>query len=369
MLTRIKIENYRGFRSYELGGLTTVNLLVGKNNSGKTALLEGIDLAASGGDPWVLVTVADRRGEAVAASREGAMYLDLSHFFHGRDVKPGSRFSIVPSDGATRAVVSVVPLDEVERQAGLDGVFPERPAYSLSIEGWRPDSKGGGWLPLSIKGALMVDASFPRRQLIGEPRRKGGRPSVFLTPDSAEPESLGQMWDQVLRNKQEEQVRAAMQILEPNLEDIVFQTAPVHYRPYDRPLGRAGVLISFRGDQLRVPLGSLGDGMRRLLALSICLSHAKGGYLLIDEIDTGLHYSIMAKMWELVVRTARDSGTQVFATTHSADCVRGLGVLCKASPGLQQDVAAHKIDPELAEAVSFSGAEVVQTLEQDIEIR
>ena len=370
MLTRIKIENYRGFRSYELGGLTTVNLLVGKNNSGKTALLEGIHLAASGGDPWVLVRTADRRGEAVAASREGATNLDLSHFFHGHDIKPGSSFSIVPSGGAPRAVVSVVALDEVEGQAGpFDGVLPARPAYSLSIEGW-PDWKGGGRpFALSEEGGLLVDLSYPPRRQVGESRREGP-PILFISPDSAEPDALGLMWNQVLRNKQEEQVRGAMRILEPELEDIVFQTGAVHFRPYDRPfVGRSGVLVSFAGDQRRLPLGSLGDGMRRLLALSISLSHAKGGYLLIDEIDTGLHYSIMAKMWELVVRTAKQANTQVFATTHSADCVRGLGVLCKASPELQQDVAAHKIDRELAEAVSFTGADVLQALEHDIEIR
>ena len=56
--------------------------------------------------------------------------------------------------------------------------------------------------------------------------------------------------------------------------------------------------------------------MRRLLALAISLIQAKGGYLIVDEIDTGFHYSIMARMWELVVRTAQDSNIQVFAATH-----------------------------------------------------
>lgn len=109
--------------------------------------------------------------------------------------------------------------------------------------------------------------------------------------------------------------------------------------------------------------------MRRLLALSISLIHAKDGVLIIDEIDTGFHFSIMAKMWELVVRTAKDSNIQVFATTHSADCVKGLGLLCKASPDLQDDVSAHKVERNLESNVPFTGAEVLKAVEQDIEIR
>jgi hypothetical protein len=113
----------------------------------------------------------------------------------------------------------------------------------------------------------------------------------------------------------------------------------------------------------------MGDGMRRLLALSISLIHTNKGYLLIDEIDTGLHYSIMAKMWELVVRTAKDSNIQVFATTHSADCVRGLGVLCKTFPELRAVVSAQKIVSDLEQSVTLTGSEVVNALEHEIEIR
>ena len=179
------------------------------------------------------------------------------------------------------------------------------------------------------------------------------------------------MWNKVLQDKREGEIRKAMQILEPKLEDIVFQTGePGYWRPSGRSYGaRSGILASFTGDKRRVPLGSLGDGMRRMLALSVSLTNAQGGYLLHDEIDTGFHYSIMAKMWELVVRTAIVSGTQVFATTHSADCVRGLGVLCHQFPELRDAVSAHKIDQSLDRSIPFTGAEVLNAVEQNIEIR
>jgi hypothetical protein len=366
MLTRIKIENYRGFRSYRLEGLTAVNLLVGKNNSGKTALLESVHLLASGGDPTVLVNAASRRGEVIAGGREEPPLLDISHFFYGHEISPSSRFSLSGDNALPAVTVTAVPLGDVEPHPELfEDLRTGRPAFAMKIQGGRLGSKGGRPLILSEAGVLLVDPRRPLRRYLGEERREEP-PIVFITPDSVAPESLGVMWNQVLRDKQEGEVRTAMQILEPHLEDIVFQTAEPMYRSY---AGRSGVLVSFEGDQRRVPLGSTGDGMRRLLALSISLIHAKGGYLFIDEIDTGFHYSIMAKMWELVVRTAKESNIQVFATTHSSDCVRGLGILCKRSPELQQEVSAHKIERNLDNDVPFTGADVLNAVEQDIEIR
>lgn len=371
MLRQVKVKNYRGFRSYRLDDLTTVNLLVGKNNSGKTALLESIHFLVSGGDPMVLVNTASRRGEAVPGGREDSL-LDVSHFFHGHDIRPGSLFSVAGDDGLTPVTVQAVPLADVEPEPGLfEDMRTGRAALALKFEDWRPGSKEAKplTLPLSEEGALLIDPRRSPRRYFGEERREGP-PIVFIAPDSAGPESLGLMWNQVLRDKREGEVRKAMQILEPGLEDIVFQTGEFMYRPYDRfYTSRAGILASFAGDPRRVPLGSTGDGMRRLLALSISLIHAKGGYLFVDEIDTGFHYSVMAKMWELVVRTAQESNTQVFATTHSADCVRGLGILCKRSRDLGAAVSAHKIERDHGQDVAFAGDDVVNAVEQDIEIR
>lgn len=369
MLTRVTIENYRGFRSYRLDGLTAVNLLVGKNNCGKTALLESIHFLASAGDPAVLVAAAGRRGEVVATSREEPAFLDVSHFFCGHDIKPGSQFALSADNGVPAVRVEAVPIGEVEPNPELfDFARGVRPAFAMRVHVGPPGSRMRTVF-LSEAGALLVDPRRPFRRVASDERRDGP-PIVFITPDSLAPDSLGAMWNQVLRDKQESDIRRAMRILESGLEDIVFQTGEFTYRPYERSyVGKSGVLVSFQGDQRRVPLGSMGDGMRRLLALSISLNHAKGGYLIIDEIDTGFHYSIMVKMWELVVRTAKESNIQVFATTHSSDCVRGLGILCKRAPELQPDVSAHKIERNLDSNVPFSGADVLNAVEQDIEIR
>lgn len=172
------------------------------------------------------------------------------------------------------------------------------------------------------------------------------------------------MWDQMLAEKREQEVAQAMQILEPALEDIVFQTGERTAR-FSAP---GNVLVGFKGGSRRVPLGSLGDGMRRLLALSLALIRCERGILLIDEIDTGLHYSVMGDLWRLVIEAARND-IQVFATTHSLDCLRGLAWLCDARPELAREVSVQKIDPSLDESVALDAEQIHLACEQEIEVR
>ena len=118
-----------------------------------------------------------------------------------------------------------------------------------------------------------------------------------------------------------------------------------------------------------MPIGSYGDGMRRLLAISIALVATENGCLLIDEIDTGFHWTVMEDLWKLVAEAAQRSNVQVFATTHSFDCVKGLGALVRDRPDLQNLVSIHKIHSSLNKGVCVLGEEIPIAVEQDIEVR
>ena len=65
----------------------------------------------------------------------------------------------------------------------------------------------------------------------------------------------------------------------------------------------------------------MGDGMYRFLLLSLTIVTAENGVLLVDEIETGLHYEAQTDMWRLILETAKELNVQVFATTHSWDCI------------------------------------------------
>ena len=116
----------------------------------------------------------------------------------------------------------------------------------------------------------------------------------------------------------------------------------------------------------RVPIGSLGDGIWRLLGIALALVRARGGVLLVDEIDTGLHYSVLESMWRLVNETARRLDVQVFATTHSRDCYESLAAIAQPTG---RDVTIQRIERGKPLAVAFSEAEILEAARRGIEVR
>ena len=368
MLSKLELEGYRGFEAYELAGLSRVNLLVGPNNCGKTSILEAVHFLVSEGDPSVLTRSARSRGEMNGAGTEPTRRTrpDVSHWFFGRRFEPGRRFRLSAEGGPGPVTVTVRPAEReeaplFESDAPDEGDVNGLPLL-LQIEG--ASTRRAIVLPVAGNGVLL-DIRYPRFR---PPWSAGASPSPpvqFVTSDSLDIEPLRAMWDQVLIDGRESEVIGAMQLLEPELDSIHFLTndAP------EMRAGRAGVLLGFRGAGRRAPMGSYGDGMRRLLALSLSLMRTAEGFLLIDEIDTGLHWTIMEEMWRLVVETAKRSSIQVFATTHSFDCLRGLASLVESRPDLAGEISVQKIERLLKKAVDVDAQGLRVAVEQNIEVR
>ena len=381
MLGNLQLEGFRGFETYSLSELTRVNLLVGKNNCGKTSILEAIQFLVSGGDPLVLTQAANRRGEvceigtpASRGSRPDISHLvpargsqpDISHFFFGHLADPGARLRL-SGDGCGPLCVAVRLVDDDDDPRYFGSDSGESVPFVLEITG--DAVEGIRKLPLTENGALLT-SRIPRRALRRSAGPAGGPdvptlPVELVTPDSLDPDRMRVLWDSVLTEVRESEVVDAVKLLDSDLKSIHFLTSDALRMGSDR----AGVLLGFQGGGRRVPLGSYGDGMRRLFALSLALTQTAHGVLLVDEIDTGLHWAVMEDMWRLVVDTARKSSVQVFATTHSLDCIRGLAALVESCPEAAGEVSIHKIERLLDKAVHLDAEEVRVAVEQDIEVR
>ncbi|MCX7087658.1 MAG: AAA family ATPase, partial [Methylococcales bacterium] len=62
-----------------------------------------------------------------------------------------------------------------------------------------------------------------------------------------------------------------------------------------------------------------GDGLKHYISIICALYAAKDGYLFVDEIDNGIHYSQLDRLWELILTLSKKTNCQVFATTHSKE--------------------------------------------------
>lgn len=132
---------------------------------------------------------------------------------------------------------------------------------------------------------------------------------------------------------------------------------------------RGGFRVRLEDRGLPVPIGSLGDGIWRMLALAIALIQSENGVLLVDEIDTGLHYSVMVDMWKMVAETAQRRNVQVFATTHSRDCYESLAAIAHEGVAAGSEVTIQRIEREKGRAIAYTEQEIIAAAKYGGEVR
>ena len=315
MIHTLKLQGYRSFKSYELFDLARVNLLVGKNNCGKTSILEAAHLLVSQGSPKVLVEPAYQRGEINVADRETVgqrpqpdSFASVSHLFRGHRCEPGRNFEISSSDPPRKVRVDIVDDNNVDLDARQQSLFDAEAGTggTLALRIFGGGANGPLVFPVSANGSFSF--RYGPRIWSSSMAIPVHPPARLVTAESLGTASMRGMWDNVVIAGSEDRVIAAMRLLDPSLRSIHFLSDTRRVYKSDA----SGIVLGFGTGARRVPIGSQGDGMRRLLALSLCLTEVAGGYLLIDEIDTGIHWTVMQDMWKLVVETARRAGYSGF---------------------------------------------------------
>lgn len=173
-------------------------------------------------------------------------------------------------------------------------------------------------------------------------------------------------WSQISLKPEEQLVLQALRSLDKDIEAIALQART--QQQYWGPGSRGGFMVKLKSSKQPVPIGSMGDGIWRMLALSMAIALSKGGTLLVDEIDTGLHYTVMSKMWNLIYTAAKEFDVQVFATTHSYDCVYSLAQICPdADP--QNKITVQRIEAGSAQPIPYDQDELTVAAAREIEVR
>lgn len=368
MLRSLQIKNFRALRDFGMTGLARVNLLVGTNNCGKTSVLEAIHILSVPGLPGPLWSTLLRRGETRDDADE--LEVEVAHAVYGHAIEVGTAFIVSGSnDRDARSVTATVrerdpaqPLPPVRasRQRELFEPGPDEDGALAPVElllQWRSDQhvRDLRW-PLTRRGGLLRDV------LVASSRRTvdGASPVHFITTEGLTQDSVVSLFDETVLTADEDTVVEALQTIEPEIERLASIGSSRRYRV----MGRGGIAMLVGGK--RVPIGSMGDGVWRLLGIALALVRAEGGILLVDEIDTGLHYSVLVDMWRLVFETAKRLNVQVFATTHSRDCYEALASVAETG---RHDISLQRIERGKPLAIAFTESEIRQAAKRGIEVR
>lgn len=357
LLRELRIENFRGFRNFSLEGLGRLNLLVGANNSGKTSILEAIHFLASQGDMSSLAHTLSRRGE-VSEEYEW----EILRLFNGHRFTEGEQFKIEGvGDQLSQHLAARIEKTET--------------MFDVKAKTWGELGVSFNWESseeVKHRMGLALDryGRYQNRDMLNFVVRHPGEalpdrtPVVFIATNSQVPDVVVAMYENVVLTSEEQFVVDALREIEPRLERL----ATVSF-PRAAHLEKTGIVAKLRDIGVRVPIGSLGDGVWRLLGLVLSLVECKGGVFLVDEIDTGLHFTVMDKMWRIVYETAKRLDVQVFATTHSRDCYESLASICREDARESTDISIHRIDREHSESVVYDESMIIAAAERAIEVR
>ena len=128
-------------------------------------------------------------------------------------------------------------------------------------------------------------------------------------------------------------------------------------------------IVKLQGLSYPVPLKSLGDGAVRLLGVALALANSGNGFLLIDEVENGIHHSLQKAFWRMVLKTAHTNNVQVFATTHSFDCVKGFAEASGETDEVKSALARVVRRDGETWAVEYPEKHLGIVAEQGIEVR
>ena len=318
MLEKVEISHFRCFPELKVSNFKQINLIGGKNNSGKTTLLEALFLLTSSTALAALVLKENRREsiEILKQMPESAW----TGFFHYQDIAQPIRIAGQNDDRSSREI-------EIRVESSFRNIFPKQLVEEEKIQELvhflSARSKISAFTlttPVSSQESNET-ALVAHREGILNVSGKDLPDSVMLPSGSrTDTSDLTRAFDQARLDNRDAEVLKLCQVLDASIEKIesFFIGAPNLY-------------LTCHG-QPRLPLSLFGDAINRVADIALKIINSKYQVVFIDEIENGLHYTIQKRFWEAIFDLCKELNIQIFATTHSLEMISAF-----AQAGLEKE--------------------------------
>lgn len=292
----------------------------GQNNIGKTSLLEGIFLFYDIGDPAMFMRHLSWRGINIVSSIDSDIV--IAPIFYNFDFK--QHLKIAVTDTIYNVVMEVafhadtedrsINIDLADSRGNISQIKSDlvsQSPYDFKID-YKIDGQDTQSTHLLMsKSPSNLNVHFSPSMIKGYPH-KMRRGAIYLgLPLNTNADDTMRFAQLDIENRIS-RVIDFLKVLEPQLKGLSSVTGPQ----------QISVMYADVGMDRKIPLAFLGGGMSRLLSIILAIATTKNGIVLIDEVDAGIHYSHMTKVWEGIGKAAREFNCQIFATTHSYECLQ-----------------------------------------------
>lgn len=296
----LHIKNFKCFERLYINDINRINLISGKNNIGKTSLMEAIELLVSSNDSIELAYntyhMMKRRQKTIRYER----YFELD-FIHS-----GKHFSLLETNNKRIEINYTEQLLE-KSVSERDYYFEDEkelfneyvPALKFFING---DER-----------IFPIDRFFNNRMpLLRRDRYESTKSKInFISSSTTDERDIAILYGNLIDVNNEVFLNESLQYFDENIlalkqkateKDIVLK-------------------IQLKNREMPILLSSLGEGINRYIAILCAIWSSKNGFLFIDEIENGIHYTNYKKLWKIVFEASKKANCQIFVTTHSKECI------------------------------------------------
>ena len=369
-LDSLSIRGFRGIRDLVVSRLGQVTLIAGKNGVGKTSILDAVRAYASRGELKSIKGILRRHDELIGETDEDGRrqaIVDWHSLFHGRTITVGTRIEIGPRD--------ISKVLGIEPARASDLITAEAPLLMNEIGHGIDRYMAGIKVDYGLEKAVRMNLDyvgdrdpFLERQFKRERDLDGFPPEIkctFLGPNLLTNATIVRYWEELALTKGEDRAIDALKLIYGDSVERVALIGVGLSRPFNSPR----IITKLKGERDRVPLRSLGEGAVRIFGVALALAYSRGGILVIDEVENGIHHSVQAEFWAMVLNSAIENQVQVIATTHGWNCVAGFASALERSNGQSGVLVRIEKDQDKIRAIEYSEKDLQTAATQGIEVR
>lgn len=317
-MNSFEITNYKNLDHLLLDNLKGVNLLIGDNNAGKTNILEALMLYASQFNLETIQFILNGRGEDVTMfssnqpSNSLDTFLPLVNAYNGKLLETNGIvlnssskkvslkivYRIISQNAANRTMISLTPIGSATKLPYNQKIVSREVVLVA-------ERSSTSHVLMSLQQPLVT-------QIIAAPSPIS--PYRYVHCPSKRTNNIDILWGNITMTPMEKYVLDALKVIEPQITN------------FNIIKDRNGMTIPkvSINNQSPIPIYSMGDGICHVLNIILALLNVQNGILLLDEVDSGLHFNKHKELWRILVHLSYALNIQIFATTHNQDCMRAL---------------------------------------------
>ena len=300
----IEIENFKTFDKLRIDSFKRVNLISGKNNLGKTALIEALNLNLSSIDfnnlAKTIKDVLKRRGDDI----------ELDFF------KQGNSNLFIKTDIRDINLEYLHKISEIQIN------------LTINKETQGIDASRLFRFPLSFNQSYIENIKF-------------------ITTGSTDINYLAELYGVLVTKGKDDFLDESIKIFDKNIVSVKLSLEK----------NKPKLKIEMKNTPNRISLSSLGDGINRFMAIICAIWASQDGFLFIDEVENGIHYTNYSKLWKIIFEISKEANCQVFATTHSKECIEAFNKQNKENEATFIELYKNKKDEIVAKTRDYEQLE------------